>query len=117
MKTASEQATKRNEQSHPRCIVFYTSRELTRIEAAPNPSASERRDGEKPFGCLGVRPDESDRRRWIATNRGKRAIFVQQPGFFSTRVAKINPGCSIALVEGSRIAVSPHSTWINVACG
>ena len=69
-----------------------------------------------PFLCrCECRPDESDRDRWIATNRGKRSLYVQQPSFSTTNVFELRPGLSCALVEGSRIALSPHSGWVNVS--
>ena len=67
------------------------------------------------LGSLDVRPDESDRDRWIATNRGKRSLYVQQPSFQEASVFEVAPGLSCALVEGSRIALSPRSGWVNVS--
>ena len=93
-----------------RCIVFYTCSAAARIDA-------EEAHGGSPLvlGSLDVRPDESDRDRWIATNRGKRSLYVQQPSFSTTNVLELRPGFSCALVEGSRIALSPRSGWVNVS--
>lgn len=93
-----------------RCIVFYTCSAAARIDA-------EEARGGSPLvlGSLDVRPDESDRDRWIATNRSKRSFYVQQPSFSTTSVLELRPGFSCALVEGSRIALSPRSGWVNVS--
>lgn len=93
-----------------RCIVFYTCTAEVRIDAH-DPCTCNRRALES----LDVRPDESDRDRWIATNWGKRSLYVQQPSFSTTNVLELRPGFSCALVEGSRIALSPRSGWVNVS--
>ena len=59
--------------------------------------------------------DESDHSRWIATNKSERPLYVQQPSFSTTNVLELRPGLSCALVEGSRIASSQHSGWVNVS--
>ena len=92
-----------------RCIIFYTCSVATRIDA------DQARRCPGTIGGLAVRPDESDRDRWIATNRGKRSLYVQQPSFSTTNVLELRPGFSCALVEGSRIALSPRSGWVNVS--
>ena len=93
-----------------RCIVFYTCSAAARIDA------EEARSGlPLALGSLDVRPDECDSCRWIATNRGSRPLYVQQPSFSTTNVLELRPGFSCALVEGSRIALSPRSGWVNVS--
>ena len=92
------------------CIIFYTCTAETRIDAHVVRGCNRR-----ALGSLDVRPDESDRGRWIATNRGERSFYVQQPSFSTTNVLELRPGFSCALVEGSRIATSPHSGWVNVS--
>ena len=92
------------------CIIFYTCTAETRIDAHDVRDCKHR-----TLGGLDVRPDESDRDRWIATNRGERSLYVQQPSFSTTNVLELRPGLSCALVEGSRIATSPHSGWVNVS--
>ena len=94
-----------------RCIIFYTCSVATRIDADQACKCP------RTIGGLAVRPDESDRDRWIATNRGKRSLYVQQPSFSTTNVLELRPGFSCALVEGSRIALSPRSGWVNVSVG
>lgn len=93
-----------------RCIVFYTCSAAARIDA-------EEAHGGSPLvlGSLDVRPDECDPCRWIATNRGSRSLYVQQPSFQEASVFEVAPGLSCALVEGSRIALSPRSGWVNVS--
>lgn len=93
-----------------RCIIFFTCTAEVRIDA-------EEARGGSPLvlGSLDVHPDESDRDRWIATNRGKRSLYVQQPSFSTTSVLELRPGFSCALVEGNRIALSPRSGWVNVS--
>lgn len=93
-----------------RCIVFYTCSAATRI------GVEEARGGlPLVLGSLDVRPDEIDPHRWIATNRGARPLYVQQPSFHAASVFEVAPGLSCALVEGSRIALSPRSGWVNVS--
>ena len=92
------------------CITFYTCTAETRIDEHDVRDCKHR-----AFGSLDVRPDESDHDRWIATNRGERSLYVQQPSFSATNVLELRPGLSCALVEGSRIATSPHSGWVNVS--
>ena len=93
-----------------KCLILYTCNAETRIDAHDARTCDYR-----ALGSLDVRPDESDRDRWIATNRGKRSLYVQQPSFSTTNVFELRPGLSCALVEGSRIALSPHSGWVNVS--
>ena len=93
-----------------RCIVFYTCSAAARIDA-------EEAHGGSPLvlGSFDVRPDECDPSRWIATNRGSRPLYVQQPSFHTAGVFEVAPGLSCALVEGSRIALSSRSGWVNVS--
>ena len=93
-----------------RCIIFFTCTAEVRISAHEARTCNRR-----ALGRLDVRPDESDRDRWIATNRSKRSFYVQQPSFSTTSVLELRPGFSCALVEGSRIALSPRSGWVNVS--
>ena len=58
-------------------------------------------------------PDPTNSKRWIVRN-GDGTIFVQHPTFGSP-VIEIQPGGSIGIVDGSRIATSPHARWINVS--
>lgn len=95
-----------------RRVILYTDGRAVRIDAEKARS----HPGKKAGGRIDIEPDESDRRRWIATNRSAHPLFVQHPAFNDTAIHRVNPGCAIALVEGSRIAVSPNSAWINVAC-
>lgn len=93
-----------------RCIVFYTCSAATRIDV------EEARGGSQlVLGSLDVRPDECDPHRWVATNRGGCSLYVQQPSFQTANVFEVAPGLSCALVEGSRIALSPRSGWVNVS--
>ena len=92
-----------------RCIIFYTCSVATRIDA------DQARRCPGTIGGLAVHPDESDQGRWIATNKSERPLYVQQPSFSTTNVLELRPGSSVALVEGSRIASSPHSGWVNVS--
>ena len=93
-----------------RCIIFFTCTAEVRIDAHEARACNRR-----ALGSLDVHPDESDRDRWIATNRSKRSLYVQQPSFSTTNVLELRPGLSCALVEGSRIALSPCSGWVNVS--
>ena len=93
-----------------RCIIFFTCTAEVRINAHEARTCNRR-----ALGSLDVRPDESDCDRWIATNRGKRSLYVQQPSFHTAGVFEVAPGLSCALVEGSRIALSPRSGWVNVS--
>ena len=93
-----------------RCIIFFTCTAEVRIDAH-----EARTRNRRALGSLDVRPDECDRDRWIATNRGKRSLYVQQPSFHTAGVFEVAPGLSCALVEGSRIALSPRSGWVNVS--
>ena len=93
-----------------RCIIFFTCTAEVRINAHEARTCNRR-----ALGSLDVRPDESDCDRWIATNRGKRSLCVQQPSFHTAGVFEVAPGLSCALVEGSRIALSPRSGWVNVS--
>ena len=93
-----------------RCIIFFTCTAEVRINAHEARTCNCR-----ALGSLDVRPDESDCDRWIATNRGKRSLYVQQPSFQEASVFEVAPGLSCALVEGSRIALSPRSGWVNVS--
>lgn len=92
-----------------RCIIFYTCSVATRIDA------DQARRCPHAIGGLAVHPDESDYGRWIATNKSERPLYVQQPSFSTTSVLELRPGLSCALVEGSRIASSQHSGWVNVS--
>lgn len=92
-----------------RCIIFYTCSVATRI------NADQVRKRPRTIGGLTVHPDESDQGRWIATNTSERPLYVQQPSFSTTNVLELRPGLSCALVEGSRIASSQHSGWVNVS--
>lgn len=93
-----------------RCIIFFTCTAEVRINAHEARTCNRR-----ALGSLDVRPDESDCDRWIATNRGKRSLYVQQPSFHTAGVFEVAPGLSCALVEGSRIALSPRAGWVNVS--
>ena len=93
-----------------RCIIFFTCTAEVRVDAH-----EARTSNRRALGSLDVRPDESDRDRWIATNRGRRSLYVQQPSFHTAGVFEVAPGLSCALVEGSRIALSPRSGWVNVS--
>ena len=93
-----------------RCIIFFTCTAEVRINAHEARTCNRR-----ALGSLDVRPDESDCDRWIATNRGRRSLYVQQPSFHTAGVFEVAPGLSCALVEGSRIALSPRSGWVNVS--
>ncbi|WP_417160370.1 hypothetical protein [Senegalimassilia anaerobia] len=68
------------------------------------------------FSLVGValRPDETEPARWILTNGSGHPVYVQHPSFTSP-VVKVNEGCSIALVDGSRIAGSPQEKWLNIS--
>lgn len=92
-----------------RCIIFYTCSVATRIDADQACRCP------RTIGGLAVHPDESDQGRWIATNTSERPLYVQQPSFSTTNVLELRPGLSCALVEGSRIASSQHSGWVNVS--
>lgn len=92
-----------------RCIIFYTCSVATRIDADQACRCP------RTIGGLAVHPDESDHGRWIATNTSERPLYVQQPSFSTTNVLELRPGLSCALVEGSRIASSQHSGWVNVS--
>ena len=92
-----------------RCIIFYTCSVATRIDADQACRCP------RTIGGLAVHPDESDQSRWIATNKSERPLYVQQPSFSTTNVLELHPGLSCALVEGSRIASSQHSGWVNVS--
>ena len=91
-----------------RCIIFYTCSVATRIDADQACRCP------CTIGGLAVHPDESGC-RWIATNKSERPLYVQQPSFSTTNVLELRPGLSCALVEGSRIACSQHSGWVNVS--
>ena len=93
-----------------RCIIFFTCTAEVRIDAHEVRTCNRR-----ALGSLDVRPDESDRDRWIATIRGRRSLYVQQPSFHTAGVFEVAPGLSCALVEGSRIALSPRAGWVNVS--
>ena len=93
-----------------RCIVFYTCSASARIDAEETHGGST-----LVLGSLDVRPDETDSHRWVATNRGSRPLYIQQPSFHTAGVFEVAPGLSCALVEGSRIALSPRSGWVNVS--
>lgn len=95
-----------------RCVIFYIGGRAMRIDAEGPRSHSFINAGSR----IDIEPDESDRRRWIMTNRSAHPLFVQHPSFNDTAIHRVNPGCAIALVEGSRLAASPNSTWVNVAC-
>ncbi len=95
-----------------RCVIFYTDERAMRIDA----EEARAHPCEKAGGRFDIEPDESDRRRWIMTNRSAHPLFVQHPAFTDTAIHRVNPGCAIALVEGSRLATSPNSPWVNVAC-
>ena len=84
-----------------RCIIFYTCSVTTRIDA------DQVRKCPRTIGGLAG--------RWIATNTSERPLYVQQPSFSTTNVLELRPGLSCALVEGSRIASSQHSGWVNVS--
>ena len=68
------------------------------------------------YSLVGValRPDESEPARWILTNGSGHPVYVQHPSFTSP-VVKVNEGCSIALVAGSRITGGPQERWLNVS--
>lgn len=93
-----------------RCIIFFTCTAEVRIDAHEARTCNRR-----ALGSLDVRPDECDPCRWIATNRGSRPLYIQQPSFYTAGVFEVAPGLSCALVEGSRIALSPRSGWVNVS--
>ena len=52
--------------------------------------------------------------RRILANGSGRPVYVQHPSFTSP-VVKVDEGCSIALVDGSRITGSPQERWLNVS--
>lgn len=68
------------------------------------------------YSLVGValRPDESEPARWMLTNGSGHPVYVQHPSFTSP-VVKVNEGCSIALVDGSRITGGPRERWLNVS--
>ena len=63
---------------------------------------------------IALRPDEAEPARWILANGSGHPVYVQHPSFTSP-VIKVNEGCSIALVDGSRITGSPQEKWLNVS--
>ena len=68
------------------------------------------------FSLVGValRPDETEPARWILTNGSGHPVYVQHPSF-TLPVVRVDEGCSIALVDGSRITGSPQEKWLNVS--
>ena len=68
------------------------------------------------FSLVGIalRPDEAEPARWILANGSGHPVYVQHPSFTSP-VVKVDEGCSIALVDGSRITGSPQEKWLNVS--
>lgn len=68
------------------------------------------------FSLVGVafRPDEAEQARWILTNGSGHPVYVQHPSFTSP-VVRVDEGCSIALVDGSRITGDPRERWLSVS--
>ena len=63
---------------------------------------------------VALRPDEAEPARWILTNGSGHPVYVQHPSCTSP-VVKVNEGCSIALVDGSRITGGPRERWLNIS--
>lgn len=67
------------------------------------------------YSLVGVEfhPDETSPKRWIVENGSGHPIYVQHPSF-ADPVIKVHEGCSMALVDGSRITAPPCKRWLNV---
>lgn len=52
--------------------------------------------------------------RWMLTNGSGHPVYVQHPSF-TLPVVKVDEGCPIALVDGSRITGSLQERWLNVS--
>ena len=116
-----KEATLNNESGEParrKTITLYSSAHVLSAcrECGVSLGIARNSRMSEAYSLVGValRPDESEPARWILTNGSGHPVYVQHPSFTSP-VVKVNEGCSIALVDGSRITGGPQERWLNVS--